>query len=48
MPLFLKNVVYFGVFTNEMECERDKQDCSNKVIVLNATSVLMQLYNFTC
>ena len=39
MPLFPKNVVHFGFFTNEMECERCKQDFSNKVIVLNTTSV---------
>ena len=37
MPLLPKNVVYFGFFTNEMECERGKQDFSNRVIVLNAT-----------
>ena len=29
MPLFPKNVVHFGFFTNEMECERCKQDFSN-------------------
>ena len=40
MPLFPKNVVRFGFFfTNKMKCERDKQDFSNKVIALNATSV---------
>ena len=33
MPLLPKNIV----FTNGMECERGKQDFSNKVIVLNAT-----------
>ena len=44
MPLFPKNVVHFGLFTNEMECERDKQDFNNKVIVLNATSVLIFQY----
>ena len=37
MPLLPKNIVNFGLFTNEMECERGKQDLSNKVIVLNAT-----------
>ena len=26
MPLFPKNVVHFGIFTNEMECEKGKQD----------------------
>ena len=31
-------------FTNEMECERSKQDFSKKVIVLNATSVLIFQY----
>ena len=41
MPLFRKNVVHFLIFTNDMECESDKQDFSNKVIVLNATSVLI-------
>ena len=41
MPLFPKNVVHFGFFTNEMECERAKQDFCNKVIVFNATSVLI-------
>ena len=30
-----------GFFTNYMECEGDKQYFSNKVIVLNATSVLI-------
>ena len=39
MPLFPKTVVRF--FTNEMECERGKQDFGNKKIVLNATSVLI-------
>ena len=34
MPSFTKNVEHF-----EMECERGKQDFSNKVIVFNATSV---------
>ena len=45
MPLFPKNFVYFGFSANEMECERSKQDFSNKVIVLNATSVLIQYKN---
>ena len=26
IPLFPKNVVYFGFFTNEMECVRVKQE----------------------
>ena len=39
-----KNVGHFGFFANEMECERGKQDFSNKVIVLNATSVLIFQY----
>ena len=25
--------MYFGIFTNVMQCERGKQDFSNKVIV---------------
>ena len=42
MPLFPKNIAHFGVFTNEMEYETDKQDFSNKVIIfLNANSVLI-------
>ena len=41
VPLFTKNVEHFGFFTNELECEKDRQDFSNKVIVLNATSVLI-------
>ena len=41
MPLLSKNVVHFGCFTNDVECERGKQDLSNKVIILNGTSVLM-------
>ena len=36
--------MHFGFFTNEMKCERDKQDFRNKVIVLNATSVLIFQY----
>ena len=32
--------MFFGFFTNEMKCERSKQNFSNKVILLNATSVL--------
>ena len=43
MPLFPKNM-YFGFFTNEMECESCKQDFSNKVIVLNATSAIIFQY----
>ena len=43
MPLFPKNVI-FAFFTNKMECERGKQDFSNKVVVLNATSVLIFEY----
>ena len=42
--LFPKNVVHLGFFTNEMECERHKQDFSNKVIILEATSVLIFKY----
>ena len=41
MQLFSKNVIHFAVFTNEMKYEKDKQDFSNKVIVPNATNVLM-------
>ena len=37
MLLFIKNVVHFGFFTKDVECERGKQDFSNKVIVLKAT-----------
>ena len=44
MQLFPKNVVHFGFFTNEIECERGKQRFSNKVIVLNAASVLIFEY----
>ena len=39
MPLFPKNVVHFGLFTNGIW-----EYFSNKVIVLNATSVLMFQY----
>ena len=46
MPLFSKHVVHYGFFANEMECERGKQDFSNKVIALNATSVLIFQYNY--
>ena len=45
MPLFPKKVVHFWFFTNEMECERGKQDFRSKVIVLSATSVLIFEYN---
>ena len=45
MPLFSKNFKQFGFITNEMECERGKQHFSNKVIFLNATSVLIFQYN---
>ena len=44
MALFSKNVVHFGFFTNEMECERGKQDFSNKVIVLNARKMSFKKY----
>ena len=44
MPLFPKNVMHFGFFTNEVECERGKQDFSNKVMILTATSVLIYQY----
>ena len=45
----LKNAIMsqkcaFWLFTDEMECERGKQDFSNKVIVHNATSVLIFQY----
>ena len=43
MPSFPQNFVHFGCFTNEVECECE-QDLSNKVIVLNATSVLVFQY----
>ena len=44
MPLFIKNFVHFGLFTNEMECKRGKQGFSNKVIFLNAASFLIFQY----
>ena len=47
MPLFSKNVVHFGFFTNELECERDKQGFSNIVIVLNTISVLIFLHKMS-
>ena len=31
IPLFLKNIVYIGFFTNEMECERAKQEKAKQV-----------------
>ena len=34
ISLFPKNVVYFGFFTHDMECERGKHDFSNKVMIL--------------
>ena len=39
-----EKIVHFGFFTNEMKCERGKQDFSNKVIVFNAASVLIFEY----
>ena len=39
MSLFPKNVVHFEFFTNEMECERGKQDFSTQMIVFNAEQV---------
>ena len=47
MTLVPKNVVHFEFFTNEMERERSRQDFSNKVIVVNATSVLIFQYKNT-
>lgn len=44
MPLFPKNVVHFGFFTNEMECERGKQRFINEVIVFYVTGVLIFEY----
>ena len=41
MLLLAKNVVYYVFFTNEMKCKRGEQDFRTKVIVLNATSVLI-------
>ena len=46
MPLFPKNV-HFGFFTNEMKCKSGKQNFSNKVIVVNATSVFIFQYKNT-
>ena len=40
MPFYSKNVVHFGSFTNEMECERVKQRFSNKAIVFNEVAVV--------
>ena len=36
--------VHFRFFTNEMECEKGKQDFSKKVTVLNAINVLIFQY----
>ena len=36
--------MHFGFFTNEIECEKGKQDFSNKLNVLNATSVRVFKY----
>ena len=47
MPLFPKNVVHFEFFTNEMVCERCKQDFENQVIVLNAKCDLILQYKNT-
>ena len=48
MPLFLKKVMHFGFLQmrwNVKEVNKiTKQDFSNKVIVLNATSVLIFQY----
>ena len=44
MPLFVKNVVHFEVFTNEMECGKQDFSTRNKVIVLNGTNVLIFPY----
>ena len=44
MPLFHNNIVHFEFFANKMECERNKQDFSNKAIALNATTVLIFQY----
>ena len=38
---FLKMLSILSFFTNEMECERGKQDFNNKVIVPNETSALI-------
>ena len=46
MPLFLKNVMQFRLFTTEMDCENVKKDFSNKVIILTATSVLIFQYKY--
>ena len=44
MLLFSKNVMHFEFLTNAMECERHTQDFNNKIIILNATSVLIFQY----
>ena len=44
MPLFPKNIMHFEFFTNEMECERGKQDFSNRGILLNATSAFILVF----
>ena len=45
IPLFPKNFVHFVFLQMRWnECERGKQDFSNKMIVLNATSVLIFQY----
>ena len=40
---YFQKCCVFGFFLNEMECERSIQDFSNKVIVLNATNVLISI-----
>ena len=47
IPLFSKNVMHFGVFL-QMRCNGKgvKQDSSNKVIVPNATSVLIYINTY--
>ena len=51
IPLFPKNLVYFGCFTTEVDFERGKQDLSNKVINTKmpgkrVSKYIIQLVNF--
>ena len=42
MPLFPKNVVHFGFFTNEMKCERGKQ-----VLVIKWSFLIQHVFKFS-
>ena len=39
--------MHFGFYADEIECETGKEDFSNKVIILNATSGLIFQYKNT-